>query len=76
MATTFLTKQGIVHYLKGMISYDCNQSKLAIKLGVSNGHLSNVLAGKADPCEKIIKALGYEPLFGKVSNWNKRKKAA
>lgn len=73
MATTIITKKGIVNILQGMIRYGRNQVDLANELGVSKSHLSEVLRGVKDPGDKIVEALKFEVVYVKASNWNRKK---
>ena len=53
--------QYIAAELRGRINYATTQSEVAAELGVSTAYLSEVLAGKKNVGEKILKALGYDP---------------
>lgn len=57
----YRTDRYIVAELRGRINYATTQREIAAELGVSNGYLSEVLAGKKSIGEKILKALGYDP---------------
>lgn len=73
MATTIITKKGIINILQGMIRYGRNQADLAEELGVSKSHLSEVLRGLKDPGDKIAEALKLQAVYVKTSNWNRKK---
>jgi len=73
MATTIITKLGLVKILKDMIHYGRNQSDLAIELGVSKSHLSEVIRGIKEPGDKIAEALKLEPVYRQVQKWNRKK---
>jgi transcriptional regulator with XRE-family HTH domain len=57
----YKTAAEIVAELRSRISYSMSQKDVAAEIGVTTGHLSDVLAGKKGIGAKITKALGYDP---------------
>ena len=57
----YKTAQEIADEIRSRISYAMSQKDLAAEIGVTQGHLSDVLAGKKSIGAKLAKALGYDP---------------
>lgn len=61
-----MTANQIRDMLRRRITYEFNQSALAAELRISNGHLSDILAGKKEPGDKVIAALGLEVDYRRI----------
>lgn len=59
-----------IDQFRGMLArmaYDCgSQKSLALRFGVSEAFVSDVIHGRRDPGTKILKNLGYEWYLRKV----------
>ena len=58
MSDTLLTEAEALARLRGLISYECNQSDLAKRFGVSRSFMSNVLTGKTRPPDEMLMQVG------------------
>jgi predicted XRE-type DNA-binding protein len=55
----FVTIGQLVDELERLVDHS-NQAEIARAVGVQPPLISNVLAGKVNPCGKLLKWLGYE----------------
>ena len=55
-----MDKAEFLQYLKGFVDEAGTQKALAEKLGINQAYLSDILAGRREPADKILTALGME----------------
>jgi transcriptional regulator with XRE-family HTH domain len=57
----YIPLREIADQLRARVGYRNSQTALARELGVSRSYLNEVLAGKKNPGEVLLAALGFEP---------------
>jgi transcriptional regulator with XRE-family HTH domain len=68
---TKYTEKELKQLIIDRIKYGVTQKSLAKELGISQGYLSDFLAGKRGIGTQIVKALGFEQVFIRRSKCSK-----
>ncbi len=58
--TTEITQQQVIELLRRVVEQEGSQRKAAKRMGISVGHLNNVLTGDKPPSPAILNFFGYQ----------------
>lgn len=58
-----MNSEQFIHYLRAKIQIVGTQSEFAKQHGVSSAHISDVLSGKREPCERLLLEMGMERIL-------------
>jgi len=73
MATTILTKAGVIKLIQDKIKGGMSQSDIAREFDVSSAYVSDILLGRRGPGPKFLEKLELEPVYRKIQKWNRKK---